>query len=71
MSARSLDEAVSRLFEAGISSQKVASDVLGVGVGDMHHRSPGIERVRCVMHVDNRGFRVSHPIIHRGFSDKF
>ena len=55
MGMRSLDLAVSRLFEAGISSQKVASDVLG-GSWDQP-QTPGIRRVRCVTYVDKRGYR--------------
>ena len=54
MGMRSLDLAVSRLFEAGISSQKVASDVLG---GWDQPQTPGIKKERCVMHVDKRGYR--------------
>ena len=40
----SLDEAVSRLFEAGISSQKVAEDALG---GGSTGPPPEMQRVRC------------------------
>ena len=44
----SLDEAVSRLFEAGISSQKVPEDALGVrgSMGPL----PEMPRVRCIMY---------------------
>ena len=55
MGMRSLDLMVSRLFDAGISSQKVASDVLGGGWDQP--QTPGIRRVRCVTYVDKRGYR--------------